>query len=356
MRIFFYIHHLGNGGAERVTTSLANEMANQGHSVCIGLKTRGNNLYSISPEIELFENTVDNVKFFRRHKKYRALRKKIMSWNPDVIIAVMPYNFVAVKVATLGLNIPIVVSDHTNFTWNANWKLKFIRYYFYRTADAVAVLSKFDYNLMESRLKNAVVMYNPLSFPVITGAPERNKTVLAVGRLSVWHVKGFDRLIEIWALVAPKFPDWKLRIAGDGSEEDYNYLRDQASKYNLEDRIEFLGFCDNIKEVMTSASVFVLTSRIEGFPCSLMEAMSQGCAPVAFSIHGIIKEIITDGKDGFIVPDDDMTKFGEMLCLLLENEYQRNSFSQKAIESIRRFEVDKVVKNWMSFLERLSRK
>lgn len=355
MKIFFYIHHLGNGGAERVTSVLANEMAKQGHSVGIGLQNERNNAYTIDHRIELFVNSPKGSGISRRVKKYTALRKIIKQWNPDVIIAVMPYNFVAVKIATIGLHIPIVVSDHTNFTWNANWKLKCIRYYFYRCADAVAVLSQFDYNLMSSRLKNAVVMYNPLSFPVIEGSRERNRIVLAVGRLSVWHVKGFDRLINIWAEVAHNYPEWKLGIAGDGSKDDFDYLKKLAKENNVEDRIEFLGFCDNIKDVMSEASVFALTSRIEGFPCSLMEAMSQGCAPIAFGIQGIIKEIITDGEDGFIVPDGNLKIFKEKLSLLIEDDELRNEISRHAVVNIRRFEVDKVVSNWISFLGKLTR-
>lgn len=339
-----------------MTSVLANEMARQGHAIAIGLQNQRSNTYSINPKIELFVDNSGTSGVGRRIKKYVALRKIIKQWSPDVIIAVMPYNFVAVKIATLGLHIPIVVSDHTNFTWNANRALKFIRYYFYRTADAVAVLSKFDYNLMASRLKNAVVMYNPLSFPVVERKIGRNKTVLAVGRLSVWHVKGFDRLIEIWAAIAPKYPDWSLSIAGDGSENDYEFLKAQAIKFHVEESVNFLGFCDNIKEVMSSASVFALTSRIEGFPCSLMEAMSQGSAPVAFSIQGIIQEIITDGVDGYIVPDDDLDIFKEKLSLLIENEEKRKDISVHAIESIRRFEVDKVVNNWITFLNGLVKK
>lgn len=353
MRVFFYIHHLGNGGAERVTSVLANEMVRQGLSVAIGLQTTGNNAYDIDPQIDLFENTVGNPHLFRRIQKYSALRKIIKDWHPDVIIAVMPYNFVAVKIATLGLRIPIVVSDHTNFTWNANRVLKYIRYRFYRLADAVAVLSQFDYKLMSSRLKNAVVMYNPLSFPVITGNVKRRKKILAVGRLSVWEVKGFDLLLEMWADIAPNYPEWSLEIAGDGSEADYDYLKSLAKQHHIEDRIKFLGFCDNIKDIMSETSVFALSSRIEGFPCSLLEAMSQGCAPVSFSIQGIIKEIISDGEDGFIVPDGQLDLFKEKLCRLLENDSLREEISKNAIENIRRFEAEKVVADWISLLDGL---
>ena len=353
MRIFFYIHHLGNGGAERVTSVLANEMARQGHTIGIGFQNKSNNAYSINPQIELIDKTSNSSSLFRRFKKYSSLRKTIKQWKPDAIIAVMPYNFVAVKIATFGLHIPIVVSDHTNFTWNANWKLKLIRYYFYRTADVVAVLSKFDYNLMSTRLRNMVVMYNPLSFPMIKETTNKDKIVLAVGRLSAWQVKGFDRLLKIWSEVAPHYPEWKLQIAGDGDKKDYDYLKSLVESFHLNSRVEFLGFCNNIKDLMAKASIFVLTSRIEGFPCGLLEAMSQGCSPVAFSIHGIIQEIITEGEDGYIIDDDDIGMFREKLCLLIEQEQLCDSIRHKAISNIRRFDVEKVVRNWISLLESL---
>lgn len=349
MRIFFFIHHLGNGGAERVTSVIANELVARNIDVTIGLYEHNKNGYDMHPNVRIAK--VDQPKGnFHRTKKYLAIRSTIKEVNPDVIIAVMPYNFIAVKIAALGLRIPVIVSDHANFTWNVNKLLKFIRYHVYKLADKVTVLSHKDEEFMSKRLHNMKVMYNPLSFPRLTEQTTRKNSILACGRVSIWDVKGFDLLIQIWGRMASKYPEWTLEIAGDGSKEDFEYLHKIARENNVDDRINFLGFCKNIKDVMAHSSIFALPSRAEGFPCSLLEAMSQGCAPVAFSIHGIISEIITEGTDGFIVRDGDLSSFENRLSYFIEDVNYRNKISQNAIESMGRFDTSVIGDEWVSFL------
>ena len=349
MKVFFFIHHLGNGGAERVTSVLANELANRGLDITIGLYGYNKNEYDLNPNV-----TINIIKqptgLSRRVKKYLNLRKYVRDLHPDIIIAVMPYNFVAMKIATLGMCIPLIVSDHANFTWNANRVLKLIRYYGYKFADRVTVLSHNDEIFMTNRLHYMKVMYNPLSFPRLFEPTQRKKNILACGRISIWNVKGFDLIIKIWGKLADKYPDWELEIAGDGCEADFECLKKITKECGIGNRTKFLGFCKNIKDVMAHSSIFVLSSRAEGFPCSLLEAMSQGCAPVSFSIHNIISEIITDGKDGYIVNDGDLQTFEEKLSLLIEQEELREIISKNAIESMKRFETTVIGNEWESFL------
>ena len=355
MKIFFFIHHLGNGGAERVTSVLANELSARGMEVIIGLYDYNKNTYDLQSEIKIVE--IPNLSgLFRRFKKYYYLRKTISEIKPNVIIAVMPYNFVAIKISSIGLGIPIIVSDHANFQWNANKILKFIRYNVYKLADKVTVLSHNDEQFMSSRLHNMKVMYNPLSFPLLTEKTERKKNILACGRVSIWDVKGFDLLIRMWGHLAHEYQDWTLDIAGDGSNDDFTHLKILAQQCGVEDRVNFLGFCKNIKDIMAHSSIFALPSREEGFPCSLLEAMSQGCSPVAFSIHNIISEIITDGEDGYIVPDGDLITFENRLALLMDSEDVRNKISKKTIESVKRFSVSEIGDEWESFLKKIVNK
>lgn len=352
MNILFFIHHLGNGGAERVTSVLANELAERGNKVTIGVYEHNENGYDLNSKVHVQRIYMPTGRF-RRFRKYLKIRSVIKGNQPDVIIAVMPYNFVAAYISSFGLGIPVIVSDHANFTWNLNRTLKFIRHRVYALADKVTVLSHNDEKYMEKKLHNMKVMYNPLSFPRLTESTERMKNILACGRVSIWDVKGFDLLIKMWGNLAPKYPDWTLDIAGDGSEADFNHLKEIAKESNVLDRINFLGFCRNIKDVMAHSSIFALSSRAEGFPCSLLEAMSQGCAPVSFSIHGIISEIIDNNNDGFIVTDNDLDTFENRLSFLIENQECRQSMSNKAIASMERFEVSTIVDEWETFLNEI---
>lgn len=350
MKILFYIHHLGNGGAERVTAVIANELNRIGNQVSICMHHNSANSYTIDSGIDL-----KYLPEVCRAKRYLTIRRFIKVLKPDVIIAVMPYNFVTMLIATLGLKIPLIASDHTNFQWNAVWKLKFIRYYLYRFADVVTILSHNDQKFMETRLHNMKVMYNPLSFPRLKKSVIRKKNILCVGRISVWDVKGFDLAIQMWGRIAKKYPDWTLEIAGEGEKKDLDYLEALTRENNVYEQTHFLGFCQNIKEIMSHSSIFVLSSRVEGFPCSLLEAMSQGCAAVAFEIHGIIEEIISNGKDGYIIKDGDLDSFSSIVEKLIADEELRIAIGNEAIKSVKRFEVENIGQEWIHLLESLKK-
>ena len=353
MNIFFFIHHLGNGGAERVTSVLANGLAANGHKVTIGVYASRSNLYELHSNVTIKQ--VDSYYMsglFAKIRKYQGIRKLILQSSPDVIIAVMPFNYIAAKIASLGLSIPIVVSDHTTFSWNPTFKLKFIRYYLYAFADAVTVLTKRDKEMMSSYLHNTKVMYNPLSFPITNKAVlNRKKNIISVGRLSVWNVKGFDLLLESWAQIHSNYPEWVLKIAGDGDASDYEFIRNKTIALGIEHRVELLGFISNIKDVLEESSIFALSSRIEGFPCSLIEAMSQGCACVSYSINGIIKEIITDGEDGYIIEDGDVVSFSSAIEKLILDENKRNSIGEQAKISMQKLNAAYIITQWELFLK-----
>lgn len=353
MTILFYLHHLNLGGAERVTSILVNELSRRGHTVFVVLYSNIIDSYPISKNV--------NIIRLPRYRSKRLdhcikLRKLIKDIHPDVCVGVLYINFLTLLKTTIGLGIPIIASDHTNFHWNENRLKKFTRYYLYRYASAVTILSENDKEFMKSRLHNLRVIYNPLSFPVLQSDEPREKTIICAGRLDAWRIKGFDNMFKIWSKICKKYPDWRLDIAGGGSNENSIKLVQMADELNIRDQVFFWGGVQHLDEVLKKSSIFALSSREEGFPCVLTEAMSQGCAPVAFSIHGNIQEIITDGQDGFIIPDGDLDAFQEKLEELICNEELRSRLGKNAIESMKRFEPDLIVDQWESLLQEVVNK
>lgn len=137
---------------------------------------------------------------------------------------------------------------------------------------------------------------------------------MAVGRLNSWHVKGFDLLINAWLKIAPKYPDWKLKIIGYGSDVNRNYIKSLAKNINS-NQFEILDFDKNIVEHYRKAAIFVLSSRYEGFGMALVEAMSQGCACIACDYKGRQQEIITNMENGLIAEANDSNS----ICHILDN-------------------------------------
>ncbi len=154
----------------------------------------------------------------------------------------------------------------------------------------------------------------------------------------------------MWRQISKSNPDWELDIIGPGSELAINFLQNHINEYGISDSAHLIGLSKDIKSLMKEASIFALPSREEGFPCVLLEAMSQGCTPISFSIRGNISEIITDNKDGYIIPDNNLTLFSVKLSHLMKNQELREQMSKEAIKSMERFEVDKIVDQWEALI------
>ena len=175
----------------------------------------------------------------------------------------------------------------------------------------------YDKAYMARKLLNTIVIPNPLSFPPMNEMEyeqtyDSRNNILACGRLNAYKVKGFDTLIQCFALIAPKYPKWNLDIAGTGSDADFERLRRMALDYGVGDRVNLIGFHSDIADVMKRHSIFALTSRSEGFGMVITEAMAMGCACASFDLTGP-GEIIIDGIDGFLVENQNVKEFARVL-------------------------------------------
>lgn len=201
-------------------------------------------------------------------------------------------------------------------------------------------------------MSNAGAMPNPVH--VTPGSPSTRTApvVVRLGRLS--FEKGQDMLLEAWAEVTPRHPDWRLRLYGTGPEEDA--LRRQAAELGLEARVEFPGPTSDLEGALTGASVFALSSREEGFPMSIIEAMAYGLPTVAFDCAPGVRELLTDGHDGLIVTPGNVVEFAAALDRLMADPGLRDSLGEAARESVRRFDPETVVDRWERRFELVERR
>ena len=179
-----------------------------------------------------------------------------------------------------------------------------------------------------------------------------NKQVIAVGRYDCQ--KGFDRLIEAWRLIHNRFPDWKLKITGAGElRKDFEMLID---KYGLNDTIELKESVSEILPEYLNASFLVMSSRYEGLPMVLLEAMSVGLPPVSFDCKCGPKDIITDGEDGFLAPEGNIPMLAERMMQLMENANLRKKMGQAAKIKSGRFAESAIMDKWMKLFDNLLNK
>jgi glycosyltransferase involved in cell wall biosynthesis len=160
-------------------------------------------------------------------------------------------------------------------------------------------------------------------------------------------------LVEAWAAIAPHYPDWRLSIYGSGPDEEA--LRQQARELGLDDKQVFRGLTTDLDAALSTASIYALPSREEGFPIALMEAMAYGLPSVAFDCAPGIRELLEDEVTGLLVNPGNVPGFAGALERLMKDADLRRRMGGQARESVDRFSPDAIVDRWEQLFELLHR-
>jgi glycosyltransferase involved in cell wall biosynthesis len=194
------------------------------------------------------------------------------------------------------------------------------------------------------------VIRNALPWPPAeTPAPLDSRVVVAAGRLA--REKGFARMVDAFAPVARAHPDWRLDIYGEGAER--SSLTEHVHRLGLDDQVGLPGYTHDFRGVLAGASAYAMTSRAEGFPMVLIEAMSAGVPLVAMDCPRGPGEIVDDGKNGFLVGDGDVAGFTDALRRMVEDDDLRRSCGRQAHLDARQYSLDVVLEEWLQLFERL---
>lgn len=211
--------------------------------------------------------------------------------------------------------------------------------------DKFVVLTEEDAGYWDM-LSNKMVIPNPLTKYPSVQAELNNKVVISVGRYD--RQKGFDLLIDAWALVASRYPEWQLRIVGPGENALYQH---QADRLGLSGKVICQGVSDNVYEEMAQASLYVLSSRYEGFGLVLIEAMAVGLPCVAFACPAGPRDIITDYQDGILVEKENVSKLAESICYLIEHDKERQEYAVQAKINSERYRVENIMQKWIALFK-----
>jgi glycosyltransferase involved in cell wall biosynthesis len=344
------------GGVARVLSIKANYFVeNFGYEVHILSQNEENiwPFYTFNSKIIFHDMILEgNVfSFFKTFKK--AVNQNIKEIKPDVILVadngLKAFLFpLIVKTKT-----PIVFESHgSKFIEEDNKKRIFfskIKYQFknygVRRFNSFVALS--NENLKEWNVKNGVVISNPSWIQTKITSGLQHKKVIVIARNS--YEKGLDRLLLIWREIMDEHPDWTLDIYTD----DINSLKRAAMNLRIYSRINYLKFVRNVEEKYLEASIYAMTSRFEGFPMVLLEAMASGLPCIAYDCPSGPRAIINNGENGFLIPDNNIEMYVKKLSFLIENEEVRFKFGHHAKETSENFNVDKIMKEWKLFLENL---
>ncbi len=197
-----------------------------------------------------------------------------------------------------------------------------------------------------TELNNVAVIHNPLSFFPEGQSDCTSKQVIAVGRYQ--PQKGFDLLIPAWKIVNEQHPDWVLRIYGDGMREE---LQQQIDELGIGSTCILEHSVPNIADKFIESSIFVLSSRYEGFGLVVTEAMACGVPPVSFACHCGPRDIIREGEDGFLVERENIGQLAEKIIYLIEHEDERKEMGRKGRINVERFRMEVICKQWQELFE-----
>ena len=358
MKILIVCPKLCHGGAERVAVSLANGFTERGHLVLMLSNLFDEITYNVSKEVMLSNLfSTDRNKLFKWLGAVRNIREYVRQERPDVISGIMELCSFIARLATVGIGVPVIATEHDAYERPANapmpWGMKVMKFYVNRIYRKVTVLTEADAQIAKTWIPNVTVMPNPLAISLATNVPtNKEKIILAAGRVDNWYVKGFDILIRAWGKIASQFPGWTLQIAGIYKSPQTRVFLDLiASEEGISDRIQYLGFVNDMKTLFRKSSVFVLSSRYEGFGLVLIEAMSQGCVCVACDYKGRQREIITTDQEGLICEPDNAEALAETLKRLLEDKRLRDEIRQGALARSHYYSVENIIIRWEKLIE-----
>jgi len=354
-RITLVISSLGPGGAERVFSWLSNNLVTHGYKVTMLLLDNGTRppFFDISPEISVLHlNLLKSSNGFldglvNNLRRILVLRKAIQESRPETVISFMDSTNIITLLATRATGIRTVIAERTNPQHTANnayWK--FLQKNVYQLADKIVVQTERVTGYFPKRVQTkCVVIPNPVVKPIATSQPPivlQRPCIMGVGRLS--YEKGFDILIDAFTELAQSYPDWRLVIFGDGPAK--STLAAQIITYGLEDRIFLPGYAMEIRPLFAYADIFVLPSRLEGFPNALCEAMASGIAVIATDCSTGPREIIRHGIDGMLVPINNHKALVRAMERLILDTTFREQLAKQAPVVCERFHPDGIFIKW----------
>lgn len=359
------------GGVERVLTLKANYFAEQfGYDITIIL-TEGKDkplFYPLSPKVKVINFDLNfeelwTCSFLKKiwvylPKQYRfkkLLTAELMRIRPDITISLLrrDINFIteikdgSKKIGELHVNrdnyrnfktekAGIVKKLFASF-WSANLVSHLIK------LDKLVVLTVKDREAW-TELNNVKVIPNPLSFTPHQISTQTNKRVIAVARYS--HEKGIDLLLKAWAITERETDEWRLDIFGDGNREPFEQLIDQLGIDRK--RCALHGRTNNVEQEYVNSSLFVLSSRFEGFGMVILEAMACGLPVVAFDCPWGPRSIISDGEDGLLVENGNVVSLSSNLSKLMNNDSLRLLMSKACANKVNNYKIESIASQWQS--------
>lgn len=363
IHVALFVPSLTVGGAQRVTTTVANGLAERGYEVDLLLSyNRGELAATVTEQVRVVDLETPQLPVIGIGASVPALRSYLGRAEPDVLFSAMTYATVVVLAAAFRLDVDthLVGVEHTRFGRNLTVKERLVSTLaarWYRSIDHVLAVSQGVADAVVERTRidpeRVSVQYNPVEVADIQRLSEEpvdhpwldgdHEVVLSAGRLD--SPKDYGTLVRAFAAVDERRPDTRLVIAGTGPERDD--LLELAESLGIGDRLSLPGYVENPYRYMQRASVFALSSRYEGLPTVLIEALACGCPVVSTDCPSGPGEILADGRYGRLVPVGDHDALADAIVTTLEDPPDSEPLRARAEE----FAASRVIDEYVEFVD-----
>lgn len=378
MKIVYCFHSLSaHGGVEKILTLKANYMVEKfGYDVTIITYEQFGKpvFFELNKGIKLIHLDIRKYdkksSFFARQKNFflfkKELRKQLfqtlLSIRPDITISMGTFEFYVLnkipdgskKIAEYHVTIGAfeVINKNLNPLKKMLAEFSFRRFIKnIRLYDRFIVLTEGDRKEWSGFSKNVVKISNPNTFQCFSKSALTNPIAIAVGRFE--PEKRFDFLIEIWASVVSKYPQWKLVLKGSGSEEDR--YRTIISEKSLENNVFIEPASHSLEEFYKNASLYLMASKFEGFSLVMLEAMEAGLPIVAFNCKYGPQELVHNNENGYLINQNDEDAYLKGIISLIENIEKRKKMGSCSAVVSRNYDIDFIMGKWKELFENLKK-
>lgn len=360
MKILLYISHFSDaGGAEKVVSLMANHWIKEHEVVILSESNPENDFFLVDERVhrEVTGLEIQSNSPIRQLKEYTkglsSVRKVVKKIQPDIIISHIDRANITMLLASFGLGIPVIVEDHNNPELKKlaqPWRS--LRTLLYRRSAKVILLTQELLKYYPLSLHEKVsFIANPLNLP--TEISDSNEvtlvgsTFIALGSLS--NQKGLDYLLEACAIVFKEKPEWSLTILGEGKLRDN--LRKHSEKLGIAKKVHMPGRVNNPYSILKKADIYIMSSRFEGYPVALCEAMAVGLPCISFDCPTGPSDIIDHNINGLLVDYLNVEELAEQMIMLSNNQLLREKFSKESIKINKLLHLDTIMSKWDTVIE-----
>ena len=360
--IGFFLGNIGSkGGAERTFSIIANKLSDFYEIMAVSYYYSPSSAYNLNNKIKV-ECILDKGELQRERcilkpkhiKKIRQLGKKL-----DIAVIVSSASALGI-LAMLGLkNLKIITWEQTSLTnmMYMTSKRKFCQLISIAFSDVFLCLSKENVKIAKNKYRffapKVTYIYNAIDEDILVRneiCDVSKKRIITLARVD--RVKGLDLLLEVARIVLKKFPDWEWNVYGQKDDKAYWWeIQDKINKYGITNRLHFYDPVDDVVSVLKNSSIYVMTSRYEGLPMSLLEAKALRVPSVAFDCKTGPSEIILSGINGDLISCYDVNGMSKKLMNLMGSIELRREYCEHAYDNLEKFRQNRIFEEWVEIIE-----